>query len=134
MNRKLRAITPIILSVALLLTACGNSQEARSIGKKGLTKENVVASVSKEAAKPDSITIMVDGTLVTQENGRDEFEKRWEDLTGIDLVIIQPEHDVYYEEVSKAFEEGNLPDVVLLSSTYYTTYAAQEMLADISPY
>lgn len=134
MNRKLRAITPIIVSAALLLTACGNSQEASSTDKKGLTKENVVAGISNEATKPDSITIMVDGTLVTQENGRDEFEKRWEALTGIDLVIIQPEHDVYYEEVSKAFEEGNLPDVVLLSSTYYTTYAAQEMLADISPY
>ncbi len=77
---------------------------------------------------------MVDGTLVTQENGRDEFEARWEALTGIDLVIIQPEHDVYYDEVTAAFESHDLPDVILLSSTYYTKYAAEDWLADISTY
>lgn len=134
MNRKVRIINSAMISAALLLTACGSSQDMSSIGREGLTKEDVIGSVDNSAVKPESITIMVDGTLITQENGRDEFEKRWEDLTGIDLVIIQPEHDVYYEEVSKAFEEGNLPDVVLLSSNYYTTYAAQELLADITPY
>ena len=134
MNRKIKALSLSMIVTALLLTACGSSVEAASASSKGLTNSQVVGSVSNDAVKPESITIMVDGTLVTQENGRDEFEKRWEALTGIDLIIIQPEHDVYYEEVSKAFEEGNLPDVVLLSSTYYTTYAAQEMLADITPY
>lgn len=134
MNRKIKALSLSMIMTALLLTACGSSGEAASASSKGLTNSQVVGSVSNDAVKPASITIMVDGTLVTQENGRDEFEKRWEALTGIDLIIIQPEHDVYYEEVSKAFEEGNLPDVVLLSSNYYTTYAAQEMLADITPY
>ena len=134
MNRKLKALGLAIISTALLLTACGSKDAATTNGKGGLTSNEVVGEISNDAVKPSSITMMVDGTLITQENGRDEFEKKWEAITGIDLVIIQPEHDVYYEEVSKAFEEGDLPDVILLSSNYYTTYAAQEMLADLTPY
>ena len=106
MNSKFKALSLSIIMTALLLTACGSSPDAALTGNKGLTDSQVIGSVSNDAVKPDSITIMVDGTLVTQDNGRDEFEKRWEALTGIDLIIIQPEHDVYYEEVSKAFEEG----------------------------
>lgn len=134
MNRKLKMTVSSMLSAAFLLTACGSSQEAVTASKAKLMASDVVSEVKTDASKPESITIMVDGTLITQENGRDEFEARWEALTGIDLIIIQPEHDVYYDEVTKVFESGDLPDVVLLSSTYYTTYAAQEMLADITPY
>ena len=134
MNRKLKMTVSSMLSAAFLLTACGSSQEAVTASKAKLMASDVVSEVKTDASKPESITIMVDGTLITQENGRDEFEARWEALTGIDLIIIQPEHDVYYDEVAKVFESGDLPDVVLLSSTYYTTYAAQEMLADITPY
>ncbi|WP_026516316.1 extracellular solute-binding protein [Butyrivibrio sp. MC2021] len=127
MNRKkcIRIIS--IMLTAILVTACGSSDvPVRSRGGSG--------GIPTPPEKPSQITMMVDGTLITQENGRDEFEARWEALTGIDLIIIQPEHDVYYEEVTKAFESGDLPDVILLSSTYYTDYANEKMLADISPY
>ncbi len=131
MNRKKPTIICSIL-LAGLLCACGSS--ATGVASVGLSGSDVIGSGNASYTKPSSITIMVDGTLVTQENGRDEFEKQWEALTGIDLIIIQPEHDVYYEEVTKAFESGDLPDAVLLSSTYYTTYAAKGLLADISSY
>lgn len=39
---------------------------------------------------PEKITVMVDGTLVTKSNGQQEFIDRWEELTGIELEIIQP--------------------------------------------
>ncbi len=130
MKKKAQAI----LSAMLVLTsfaACGTSTSQTDADA---TSEEVTVEVNTNAEKPESITIMVDGTLITQENGRDEFEKKWEDLTGIDLIIIQPEHDVYYDEVNKVFETTDLPDVVLLSSTYYTTFAAKQLLADITPY
>ena len=47
--------------------------------------------------KPEKITIMVDGTVTTKANDRDAFEARWEELTGIDLEIIQPDHDAYMD-------------------------------------
>ena len=132
MNRKAPTVIAIILCVFCVLVSCGNASTATSAN--GLKADEVVGTVDTSAVKPTSITMMVDGTVVTQENGRDEFEKRWEELTGIDLIIIQPEHDVYYEEVTKTFESGDLPDVILLGSTYYTTYASKQLLADISPY
>ena len=33
---------------------------------------------------------MTDGTVFTKRNGRDAFEARWEELTGIDIEFIQP--------------------------------------------
>ncbi len=114
-----------------LLTACGDAPVRN--GHRGGTA-SVTTGSGPSYTKPERITIMVDGTLITEENGRDEFEARWEALTGIDLEIIQPEHDVYYEEVTAAFDSGNLPDVILLSSTYYTKYAAEDWLADLSEY
>ena len=129
-RRTLIRVVSLFLT-AMMLSGCGMLQFYS-----GRTK-NISATATKAAPsyeKPAQITMMVDGTLITVENGRDEFEARWEALTGIDLVIIQPAHDVYYEEVTKAFESDDLPDVILLSSTYYTKYAAEEMLADISPY
>ena len=131
MNRKRPTIICAVV-FAGILTACGSTTAATV--SVGMTGSDVIGSGNASYTKPSSITIMVDGTLVTQENGRDEFEKQWEALTGIDLIIIQPEHDVYYEEVTKAFESGDLPDAVLLSSTYYTSYAAKNYLADLSTY
>ena len=120
-----------LLLTAVMLTGCGDTS-ATAVKAKHAGAVTVNTTPSYE--KPKQITMMVDGTLITQENGRDEFEAKWEALTGIDLVIIQPAHDVYYDEVNAAFESGDLPDVILLSSTYYTKYAAEEMLADISSY
>ena len=131
MNRKKPTI---VIAVALACVLCACSKTASGGVNSGLLESDVIGSSEGSFTKPSSITIMVDGTLITQENGRDEFEKQWEALTGIDLIIIQPEHDIYYQEVEKAFESGDLPDAVLLSSTYYTSYAAQNYLADISSY
>ncbi len=41
-----------------------------------------------EIKKPDKITIMVNSTVTTKANNRDAFEKRWEELTGIDLKLF----------------------------------------------
>ena len=119
----------LVLTVSLL-TGCG----AASSNKGGSKASGEATTLTPGFTKPSQITMMVDGTLITQENGRDEFEAKWEALTGIDLVIIQPDHDVYIDEVNKVFASDNLPDVVLLNSTYYTMYAAEDMLADITPY
>lgn len=134
MNKnKLFRVVALMLTGAVL-TSCGSTAATVSTGSKGAATATTTTKSAADAVKPSQITMMVDGTLITQENGRDEFEARWEALTGIDLVIIQPEHDVYYEEVGKVFESGDLPDVILLNSTHYTQYADMDMLADISSY
>ena len=87
---------------------------------------------AEDANKPAKISIMVDGTLVTEPNGRAEFEARWEELTGIDLEIIQPDHSSYYEVLSQRVATGNLPDAFLLGSEYYSSYAAAGLLWEMT--
>ncbi len=91
------------------------------------------AVMADEVEKPEKITMMVDGTVFTQENGQAEFEARWEELNpGIDLVIIQPDHSQYYDVLGQTIAGGDWPDVVLLGSTYYASYAAEGVLWDMT--
>lgn len=133
MDKKIISLISLSLLVSLISSGCGNVVESENTSNTPSTN-TTVSTTSKSVEKPAKITMMVDGTLVDQENGRDTFEAQWEALTGIDLEIIQPGHDIYYDEVKKSFDSGDLPDVVLLNSTYYTSYAAEYMLADITSY
>ncbi len=81
---------------------------------------------------PEKITVMVDGTLVTKSNGQQEFIDRWEELTGIELEIIQPDHSAYYDVLGQTIASGDWPDVMLLSPTYYTGYVEEEALWDMT--
>ncbi len=84
--------------------------------------------------KSKQITIFVDGTVTTKANDQAAFEKRFEELSGIDLVINQPDHDAYYDNVGQTFASGvnNWPDVIILSSTYYAGYAGEGALWDMT--
>ena len=83
------------------------------------------AVMADEVEKPEKITVMFDGTVFTQENGQAE-------LTGIDLQIIQPDHSQYYDVLGQTIAGGDWPDVVLLGSTYYASYAAEGVLWDMT--
>lgn len=80
------------------------------------------------------IVMMVDTTVVDQNNGRDAFEARWEELhPGFDLEIIQPDHSAYYDVMQQRMSDKNSwPDVLILSSTYYADYAALGALWDMT--
>ena len=70
--------------------------------------------------------------MVTEPNGQAQFEAKWEELTGIDLEIIQPDHDAYYDVLQQTIASGDWPDVMILSSTYYSSYAAAGVLWDMT--
>ena len=91
-----------------------------------------LVSANAEVEKPEKITIFIDGTVVTDANGQDQFIARWEELTGIDLEIIQPDHDAYYDVLQQTIASGDWPDVMILSSTYYSSYAAAGVLWDMT--
>lgn len=83
---------------------------------------------------------MFDGTVFTEANGRDELEAGLEavmsDYAGkpIDINIVQPDHSGYYDSLSQTFtgDQSAWPDVVLLGAAYYSSYATQGVLADIT--
>ncbi len=91
-----------------------------------------LVSANAEVAKPEKITIFIDGTVVTDVNGQEQFIARWEELTGIELEIIQPDHDAYYDVLQQQIASGDWPDVMILSSTYYSSYAANGVLWDMT--
>ncbi len=91
-----------------------------------------LVSANAEVTKPEKITIFIDGTVVTKANGQEQFIARWEELTGIDLEIIQPDHDAYYDVLQQQIASGEWPDVMILSSTYYSSYAANGVLWDMT--
>lgn len=127
---KLTALLVAALLASSAFVACGSTSSTSTATGSGST----VATGSDEGGveKPDKITVMVDGTVFTQENGRDEFEKAWEALTGIELEITQPDHTAYYDVVGQTFASGDWPDVILLGSTYYPGYAAEGVLWDMT--
>lgn len=119
-----------------LLGGCGSKKETGTeAGASANAGNEAGAAVAEgEIAKPEKIKIMVDGTVMTKVNNRDAFEKRWEELTGIELEIIQPDHDAYYDVLGQTFASGteNWPDAIILSSTYYSGYAEEEALWDMT--
>lgn len=113
------------MSRKFLALASGAAMIVSSLGMTGV-------AMADEVEKPEKITIMIDGTVVTQENGQAEFEAKWEELTGIDLEIIQPDHTQYYDVLGQTIAGGEWPDVVILGSTYYAGYASEGVLWDMT--
>jgi putative aldouronate transport system substrate-binding protein len=115
-------IFSLITMMLFSITSCGNSSE----GDKDTEK-----SSSGDSEKPEKITLFAD-TILKAEEGQDELAAKYQELTGIELEIIQPEHNTYYEKMSVTFASGDVPDVVEISEQNYVKYASQGALADIT--
>lgn len=94
-----------VLAGTMILPGCSGQTETAAETDTAAEESRTEASseAQTEAAaedaveKPEKITFMVDGTLVTKANGQEEWVNRWEELTGIQLEIIQPDHTAYYD-------------------------------------
>ncbi len=110
-------------------------KEAENGDSAGGTESSAEEEAQAEASdveKPEEITIMVDGTVFTKENAQDQFIAKLEELTGIKINVTQPDHDAYYDVVGQTIASGDWPDVIILSSTYYSGYAAEGVLWDMT--
>lgn len=115
-----KKVVSVLMAAAMVagMAGCGSS----NTGNAGTTNSN--ASTNNEATtesgdasastatdsdveKPEEITIMVDGTVFTQENGQAEFIAKLEDLLGMKINVIQPDHDAYYDVVGMPAARGN---------------------------
>ncbi len=137
-------------SMVLSMAACGNesgNQESSSTPQQSTTESTPAAGSedttpaessqpeaepADEVVKPDKIKVMIDGTVPTQENYGDDFWKKYTELTGVEVEVIQPDHDAYYDVVGQTFAGRDWPDVIILSSTYYTGYASEGALWDMT--
>lgn len=126
MKKTLKKFAAVGLSLTSVmgLVACGSNS-----GKQDATKATVDWA---NVQKPEQFTVMVDGTVVKETNGAQEFYKYLGDLTGLDIKWIRPEHSSYYDSVKNAFASGDIPDVVLLSSDFLANFAANGYLWDMT--
>lgn len=131
-NKLLAAGMAVTVAASTVLGGCSSSNNSK--GTDNGSAQTGQESQSGETTKPEKITIMVDGTVTTRANDRDAFEKKWEELTGIELEIIQPDHDAYYDVIGQTFASGveNWPDAMILSSGYYSGYAEEGALWDMT--
>lgn len=109
-------------------TESGQTESGQTAGTGEMQKDGAVE-------KPDKIKILVSGSFqATKTNGQEEWVKRYEELTGVKLEITQPDHDAYFDVLGQTFASGpeNWPDVVSIGSTYYTGYAQEGALWDMT--
>ncbi|MGN0506824.1 MAG: extracellular solute-binding protein [Lachnospiraceae bacterium] len=139
MRKCIKRFLSVALTASMIvgLAACGGN--AKTTGNPtsapGQESSNQGDTNQNTEEKVTSITIMVDSTVFTEANGRAYFEEALEKLMGVDIIFIQPDHSGYYETVGQTFANPDLstwPDVVLLGSNYYASYAAGGVLADIT--
>ena len=126
MKKTLKKFAAVGLSLTSVmgLVACGSNGGNQDATKATVDWANV--------QKPEQFTVMVDGTVVKETNGAQEFYKYLGDLTGLDIKWIRPEHSSYYDSVKNAFASGDIPDVVLLSSDYLANFASNGYLWDMT--
>lgn len=122
-TKRLASAALSALLAGSMLAGCGGASDGSSSGNGG-NEGNI--------KKPEKITMMCDGTVFTKANGQDKFIEKWEDLTGIQLEIIQPDHSAYYDVLGQTIASGDWPDVMLLSPTYYAGYADEGALWDMT--
>ncbi|MDF1569921.1 MAG: extracellular solute-binding protein, partial [Spirochaetaceae bacterium] len=74
----------------------------------------VSCSPSEDSAnnetEPRTITAFLD-TIIQEWEGQEEFSRKYEELTGIRLVIIQPPHQLYNDKLLIQIASGDMPDI-----------------------
>ena len=122
MKRCVKKLTAVGLTVTSVmgLAACGSTSTSSS-------------SSNGEVTKPEQFTVMVNNTVVTETNGAQAFYDYLKELTGVDIKWVRPDHSGYYDAVANAFNSNEtMPDVVLLSTDYYSLYASNGFLWDMT--
>lgn len=116
----------LVLTLVFGLTACGGNDantDATTAGNDTTTAAE--ETTAKVVEKPAKLTIMCDGTVITEDDGAQAFYDGLSAATGIELEWIRPDHSGYKDAVSNTFTTGtNLPDIVLLPYDAYATYAS----------
>ena len=139
----MKRVWGVALALILCISAvsgCGSGKKTEAPGPSAdgtsnlSEKETEKEEKDNPVEKPEKITMMVDGTVFTKENAQDKFVESWEKETGIKLEIIQPDHDAYYDVLGQTFASGakNWPDVVILAPDYYSGYAQEGALWDMT--
>lgn len=124
MKRKIALFSAILLSLNVL-TACSDSDT---------TDLTVDPSASSEIIKPEKISMMANTFMTGEDNDASiaAFCKEYKRLTGVELNVVSPLHDSYYESVNISIATDNDVDVYEAGSIFYPNYAMYDLLWDMT--
>ena len=136
----LAAVAMLASMTACQSTSSNTTTAAQTTAAQATTAASTTAAASTEAQttaapesnieKPKKISVMFNGNVFTTANGQAELKAELEKELGVELEFIQPDHSSYNDNVAMTFAGGDIPDVVLLNSSYYVSYAAAGALWD----
>ncbi len=132
--KKVLSCLLIMTLLVTIFTGCGKKPVSEEPGgsDKGKATGTPAQKEEDSVKKPEKITVMVDGTFFTEQNGQKEWIAKYEELMGVKIDIIQPDHSAFYDVLNQTIASGEWPDVVLLNPTYYASYAAEGVLWDMA--
>lgn len=145
MRKTTRKVVSVALCCAMIasMTACGgnssdptptttasNSTTQTTASGSNSTDSTTPAQSSANIVKPDSIRIVVDGTILTE--GLSEFSAQISEMVGVNYIFDQQDHSGYADAVGRVFASGAWPDVILLPAGLYSTYATTGALWDMT--
>lgn len=131
MKRKVLALL-LAATMVVSIVGCGNSSSSSSTTSSSSTVDGETTTESGEVVKPESVRAVINGTVITAENGRAAFEEQLEEKLGLDVVFDQQDHSGYADAVGRIFASGDWPDVILLSAEQYSAYATSGALWDMT--
>lgn len=136
MRKTTRRVVSVALGCAMLasMTACGGGSTTMETTKNADSTvaqgDNQSGDGTSAITKPDSIRIVVNGTILQE--GISEFGAQLSEAVGVQYVFDQQDHSGYTDAVGRVFASGDWPDVILLSSEMYSTYATTGALWDMT--
>lgn len=95
---------------------------------------STVSLAARQVPKPKQIVAFLDDTMLTPARGQAQFIEEYKKETGIDLKIIQPVHNQYYEKLRLAFAAGDIPDVIEIAESSFVQYANEGAFVDLTKY
>ncbi|MCF0131765.1 MAG: extracellular solute-binding protein [Pseudobutyrivibrio sp.] len=133
MKKRLMSLLMVAAMTSTMFVGCGSDASKETSATDAASSDAATEAAADEVVCPDEITIMVDATVFTEPNGRDQFIAKLEELTGIAKInVVQPDHDAYYDVVGQTIASGDWPDVMILGPTYLSGYASQGVLWDMT--
>lgn len=138
MKKKSLAVV-LAAMMAMSLAACGN--DAATNESQSASADAISTGTSTEESgdyQLDTIKIVVNGTVIRQEAGQEQFVEAWEKAVSekmgypIKLEIQQLDHSGYADGVGRLFASGDYPDAMLMNADLVKQYAGTGILWDMS--
>lgn len=118
---KIKSITAVIISSAVILSACGgNTEENQPVSSESTQETSIVSETVTEITEPEippmetspvTFSIMfADAAAPTFFN--DNILEKIKESTGVTFDIIPPESEDFSEEISNMTASGTLPDII----------------------